>query len=253
MLLCDIARNKKRTYIKIIIIRLFLYVLTLAIKNSELTVVIKNVLKKRIAMNIGKFILIGIIASNISYAMDGPKAIIPSISKEDSKKLVPKKKSKVLEKPTKSIIDEPTTPEKSSRLSKQIAVEPYERRIHIKDLFSVIPFNGEKKQLNEWIITKDEKFGQIECLSFSRSKFAYSGTVKDFTFDFLYSLPLGRGFYYSNSNLQIDVIGIWDGPPINDHDKYGENLNKRPYLSLLLSYYMLHKGLLPRKVIKSHF
>ena len=188
-------------------------------------------------MNISRLIFISIITSNVSYAMDNQDTIVRFTSKDDSSKLVTKKKNPVIVKPTKSITLEDS-------LGKRIAVEPYEHRIHIRDLFTMIPFNGEKKQLNEWIITKDKKFGKIECLFFNTSKFAYSCTVKDFTLDLLQNLSFGQGFYYANSNLQINVIGIWEGSPINDNDTDRKNINKRPYLSMLLTYYMIYKKLL---------
>lgn len=133
--------------------------------------------------------------------------------------------------PTKSITLE-------NSLSKKIAVEPYEHRVHIKDLFTVIPFNGKKKRLNEWILTKNKKFSNIEQSYFDHTNYHYNGTVKDFDFDALQSLSAGRGFYYSNSKHQINIIGMLIGGDCKNKK------NLQSYFSFLLAHYMVRKGLI---------
>ena len=187
-------------------------------------------------MNISRLIFISIITSNVSYAMDNQDTIVRFTSKDDSSKLVTKKKNPVIVKPTKSITLEDS-------LGKRIAVKPYELRVHIKDLFTIIPFNGEKKRLNEWIMTKNKEFSKtVEHLYFDGRHFNYNGTVKKFTTEDLRSISLGRGFYYSNSNHQINLIGIWIGELLDD-SKNKKN-PERTYCSLLLAHYMAHKGLI---------
>ncbi len=168
---------------------------------------------------------------------DGTKIVDPNSTKprKDASQIISKKKRS-----NKSILIKPL-----ENSLKAVAINSNEHRIHIKNLFTIIPFNNEKKPLSEWLLSKNSAFGKIDHLSFHHRDFNYEGTMEELTRDNLLTLASGNAFYYSNQNNQFNIIGIWSGSAhYFDTDQENDE-----YLSILVAHYIFYKNSF-KKLIK---
>jgi len=182
-------------------------------------------------MNAKKLILLSVAISTISCAMDEQGKLNLSKCNETNKIVTMKPDS---ESPRISKKRRPTKTITSIAPTKTIILEPSEHRIHIENLFTVIPFGNEKKPLSDWLLSKNKAFGQISCLQFSYRESIQRKTIEEE--ENLLELAQGYSCYYSNCNHQIHIMGIWDGNLMD----FKEN-PKDDFLSMLLAFYLMHE------------